>query len=201
MKKNKELKAIIAGLNRKEFEGLIGSSTKIKPQGVILESENEEQQESSGFEIRSSEAVDLWDPESNFALTLHGEVLMEVNIDPLLIAHLYAIPSESPTTVDTLIQMFGYPLTAIEAVLFAAFVNFIHPFPKIDEDVLNEWGRLDFQSKMEKGFNLLRGVLRHSEPDSLTSISAIQNEWSEINEQRRNIHDQFADFLENGTQS
>lgn len=154
--------------------------------GVVIESEEIE------FKIVSSRAVELWCPEANFALACKDQVIFETKLDPILLARIFGIPTQSSATVDSLIEMFNYPLTIIEALLFAAFNDFVYQcLDQDNETLLYHWGLLEFEVKIERGFSLIGGMFQECAPKTILRLQEIQCECSETRQARELIHERF----------
>lgn len=149
-----------------------------------------------GFKIVSSQMVDLWTPGANYGLMRDRRVLLEAHVDPLIIATVFGIPSSSSETIDLLIQMFEFPLTTVEALIFGALAAISCEHSNESRAyLLKEWGQMTNQRKMEKGFQLLSPVMGHSSGDSEPHYNELQNEFYEVIGIRGRIHEEFSEML------
>lgn len=163
---------------------------------VALKNAISDDEKDKGFRIVSSTNVEVWGQHTNYGLVYDEKVLLEVELDPVSIARLLGIPSQSPETIEMLIQMYEYPLTGIEAHLFASLAAYVCDESNVGrEDIFEAWSVLTFEEKMHSGFELLSQVLGRTNAAQTCPIMANWSELSEIKRERQKIHEDFVQSL------
>lgn len=150
----------------------------------------------SGFKVVSSQMANLWTSDANFGLMFEDRILYEARLDPLIVAAVFEIPSNSRETIDLRIQMFEFPLTTVEALTFVALAAFSYENPNEDRaSLLKEWRQVSLNRKMGRGFQLLSQVMGHAADDPESHYNKLYNEYHKVISNRQRIHEEFSKML------
>lgn len=176
-----------------ESEDKEESSPPGQRRGVVIECDPLD--DLNDFKIISADTTEFWNPDATYVLAYRGRVLVESQVHPLLIAGIFNIPSQSPDTINLLLQDY-YSISPTEAVLFAAFDHFVsHSQDCTHEELLGVWGRIAFQHKMTRGFDRLCPALMEANGELPDCIQNIWEDWIKVLKSRCEIHGQFAEYL------